>query len=551
MPLLIVILSFIRDCWTALFGHTVNHSDRTERIAPKKKLWKRGEGFMPFGIKRKGKEFHTLPYEEEKKNFACLAKPGQGKTVYFDTVMSTTFCLQYLTGKARALIYDVKGETEVLLKKHGSTPVLLNPLVKGSVGIKLEDFVKNPIDAERLALMFCRTSKPQIAKSESRYWIETSVNLLKLFILALVLRVNNGSLAEFTMRDVLNAIGLAINPTSTEFQHFISVLKKEEQEFILTTLLDERHGKNHLQSLLSVKEDWGIIAALDAQKDRRVGIDDWTEAWVLGFDQTAENLITPFNRFICDQLFDHLIMLENTPEERIAARGIDATYLFLDEGLSVIVPSFEELLRVGRSKGIRAFVTFLNLGILQEVLGEKNASGLLSYFRSIAVMGVSPEDAAYLSEKVIGYETVVYTTPIIAYRYHYDVIETQWLSGEEVIVSRVVSEREIQLPNHRLTWKERIVTGTKKEERLEPIVKAEELSQIAPPDKEGAEVFFYRPNEIAQKGKMTMKMLKKVAPLVFEKTNHKPSPPIDKSELKNFEIKPWTEEERRQLGIEQ
>lgn len=505
---------------------------------------------MPFGVRRSGKEFHKLPLREQSKNVCCMAKPGQGKTFYFDTLISSTFCLQYITGRARALIYDVKGETEVLLKKHGIIPVLLNPLVKGSVGLKLEEFVKNPIGAERLALMFCRTSKSQIAKSESRYWLETSVNLLKLLIKALVLRVDDGSLTAFTMRDVLNAIGLAIDPTSPEFHRYISVLKREEQNLILTTLTDERNGKNHLQSLLSVREDWGIIAALDAQKEKRVGIGDWTEAWVLGFDQTAQNLIDPFNQFICEQLFDHLIMLENTPEERIAARGIDITYLFLDEGLNVLVPNFEELLRVGRSKGVQAFITLLNLGILQEILGEKNASALLSYFRSIAVMGVTPEDAQYLSERIIGYETVVYTTPIIAYRYHYDVIEKQWLSGEDIIASRIVSEREIQLPNHRLTWKERVVTGTKREERLEPIVKAEELSQIAPPDEGGAEVFFYRPNEIAQKEKITMKMLKKAAPQVFQKTNHKPSPPIDKSDLSNFEIKPWAEEERRQLGIE-
>ncbi|MBE9044344.1 type IV secretion system DNA-binding domain-containing protein [Pleurocapsales cyanobacterium LEGE 10410] len=537
-----IIGAFFKD----LFGLNAR-AERAEKISRVWKLWKQHMGTLPFGVNKKG-EFLKVSYEEEVKNLLILGNPGSGKSLLLNTVVSQTVCVNHAVGSSRAIIFDVKGDQEVLLKRHDIDAKILNPLKTEFSALSLASLIRNETDAEDFALTLCQTTKEDVAKGEDRYWKETTKNIFQTIIFSLVQRVHKGEIDEFTYRDIFNAIALiTFNEQGTleldDLMTFLSPLPQKDREYVRANLEHPKNGSNHYSSLMAIVQDWKIIAARDSHATERLTIEDWDGVWLLGFDETAKNLLDPLNRFILNKLMQHCMMLPDKAQDR----AIDATYFIIDEGLLMllsIIDGLDRLMEIGRSKGIRVFLTLLNLSKAREIVGDDALLALLSYFRSIVVTGISYEDAVFLTEHHIGYHTVVYTEPIVEWEYTYSV--TVEFEDEPQIIT---SPTPIARTDHRFIKKERRVVGTKKEERQEPIVRPEDLAQIPPPDKDGSTAFFYRPGEIAQIAKITPEMLEKECPVIFQEDNLRPIPLINKSNPAHFEIKPWTDQERAKFGL--
>ena len=523
-------------------------AERAERKERKMKLWKQGEGSMPFGVNNKKDEFLVLPREEEPKNELIIGMPGTGKSVLLNTTVSKTVCLNEVAGSSRAIIFDVKGDQEVLLKRHDIDAKVLNPLKTEFSALSLSSLVQNETDCETLTLILCQTTKEEISKGDNRYWQETTKDLLQIILFAPVLMVVAGVIDEFTFRDILNAIWLITYDESgrihlEELMKFLSHVSEKDREYVRATLTDPKNGHNHYSSLMAVANTWKLIAARDSHATERLTIQDWNGIWLMGFDETAGNLLVPFNKFILNKLMQHSMMLPDTPEQR----KVEDTYIVIDEGLLMlesVIHGLDRLMEIGRSKGIRVFLTLLNLSKAREIVGDDALLALLSYFRSLAVTGISYEDAVFLTEHHIGYHTVTYTEPVVEWEYTYDI------ELEDGNHCSVTSNAPIARPYYTLLNKERKVVGTIIKELQELIVKPEDLAQMPPADKTGSTIFFYRPGEIAQQVRVTREMLEKECPVIFKDDTLRPIPLIDKSNPAHFEVKPWTPEERAKFGLE-
>lgn len=520
-------------------------SERAEVIIPELKIWETKPGSLPFGV-GDNKDFLVLPTEEEVKNLLIIATPGQGKSLYLNCVVSKTVCLNHLTGRSRSVVFDVKGDQEVLFKAHGITPKVFNPLKETFTAFSLASFVRNELDAERLTLALLNTTKELVSQGDDKYWKETCKTLLQSVITTFVLKVHRKKIDEFTFRDIFNAIALVtFNERGAieldELMQFLSILTPDDAQKVYAFLSDPRHGATHYSSLTTVVNQWKLIAARDSHATERVGINDWDCPWLLGFDAEADNLLVPLNRFILESLTNHCTMLGNTPEER----DFDTTYFIIDEGLMVLpVPGLSKLMDVGRAKGVCVFLTLLNLSKAKDILGENELSSTLSYFKSLAVLGVSIEDANFLCQRKIGEHTVTYTEPIVEYCYTYEVTLTD--EDGNISYSTIISNQTIARTDHRLINKERKIIGTSKEEKRELLVQPEDLGRIPPPSKKGATMFFYREDQLAQKALVTLKMLQKGCP-DSSKSRLTPIPTIDKTNPEYFEIEPWTESERNKF----
>jgi hypothetical protein len=287
-------------------------------------------------------------------------------------------------------------------------------------------------------------------------------------------------------------------------------------------------------------EVWSTIAARYSRATEWVTLDDWdSNVFIFGVGMQDEIVVSFLNRFIFEEIANYLRGLPERkpgdPERKV--------FNIIDEALTILpLPQIDKLMEIGRSKDVSTVVTLLDIAGLQKKpeFGLEGTKAFLNLFRHYAVLGCTRNDAQFLVDNVFGYVEGTRFIPECDYEYEYAPIDPDDLNPP-----RFQDEREV-------INKTRVVTGYRAIPFCEPRVPIESLVQIPPANKKnGMTGYFYSPNQYSEFSTYTAKDYQALFPYLdaIGKEDEECDQLIDSNDPYLCQIKPWSEKERKQLGI--
>lgn len=498
-------------------------------------------GFIPCGIERTrtGIHYRYVEPSEDTKGIAVIAKAGQGKTTFIQFIFSMGLFLVGLLSGYRAIVQDPKRENARILRAMGVPYKNLNPFLYEFAAFDISSVVKNKAAIQRFVLTLMQ--KRELSEL-GEFWDQKVFELLSAIIESLVMMKHQGTIERWQLRDIICALQeIEYSPDDRiEGDSFKTLLRFCPTAQSLIQSINSKTGKSVVSSATGVMEVWSTIAARYSKATEYVTLEDWDKnVFLFGVGMEDEVVVNFLNRFIFEEIANYLRGLperkKGDPERKV--------FNIIDEGLTILpLPQIDKLMEIGRSKDVSTVVTLLDIAGLQKKpeFGLEGTKAFLNLFRHFAVLGCTRNDAQFLVDNVFGYVEGTRYIPECEYVYEYAPVDP-----EDLNPPRFQDEREV-------LKKTRVVTGYRAEPFCEPRVPIESLVQIPPANrKNGMTGYFYSPNQYSEFSTYTAEDYEALFPYqdAIAEEDEECDRPIDPNDPYLCQIKPWSEEERKRLGI--
>lgn len=496
-------------------------------------------GYIPWGIHRTARSlyYRYLEPSEDTKGVVIIAKAGQGKTTLINMILGTGVSLVGIVPGYRAIIQDPKRENARILRAMGVPHKNLNPFLYEFAAFDVSSVIKNKAAIQRFVLTLMQ--KRELSELKE-FWDQKIFELLSAIIESLVMMNHQGLIERWQLRDIICALlEIQYSPDDTLVDDsFEKLLRFCPTRGSIIEFLNSKTGKSVVQSAKGVMEVWSTIAARYSKATEYVTLKDWdNNVFLFGVGMEDEVIVNFLNRFIFEEIANYL---RGLPEQK---KGAPPRKVFniIDEGLTILpLPQIDKLMEIGRSKDVSTVVTLLDIAGLQRKpeFGLEGTKAFLNLFRHFAVLGCTRSDAQFLVDNVFGYVEGTRFIPEWEYAYQYAPTDPE-------NPPRFQDERQV-------ISKTKVITGYRAETFCEPRVPIESLVQIRPANrKNGMTGYFYSPNQYSEFSTYRAEDYEALFPYLnaIDSEDDKCDRLIDPNDPYLCQIEPWSEEERKMLGI--
>lgn len=364
-----------------------------------------------------------IPHVLESGNLIAIGSQGSGKSVVLKPIIQ-----QIIERSNKALIYDAKKEYTELF--FGKRAILINPTDERSHCWNIQSDVTDPESAQLMANCLLTEG------NEDKFWVQ-GARIILAGCLVIMCKTNE----KWGWRELKELLNMDTLEIRQELEKYYPDAKKLVEPDSKTTQGFFSVLSTQLTWLSYVTDVWGELSS-----KRQFSIKDWLTSKLDATTVIVPN--DPAYPQISGPLCSALItLLTRQILSQPDVGDSQETWLILDELADLPkTDALEKWLAMGRSKGAKTLAGMQNTNQLSHIYGDKKAETILSLFSNILCMRLNSHPSAKIVSENIGTRRVRrYTT-------------TTNSEGQKSTSGQIHEE---------------------------PIVRAEELTQLPSPNKKG------------------------------------------------------------------
>lgn len=383
---LIGIIAYINNASAGSSSSWAGHLLRGFRLQSRKPLEEARRPLeFPWGSSK-------VPFEDQPRHFGVIGNTETGKSTWLEVMMSAVFPAVGVRPDYGAIVLDAKRNMVSFLAALGVPLLIFNPLDKRAVGWA----IARNVDSEAMAGEFATAViDAQKSGTENAYFYDSA----RLLIIALILSLQRAKPGTWTLGDLIRAAAnketmeaviRKYHPRPDELSEFFKNSKKGDRNDVITTVK-------------SILNQYSIVAARWESCDRLITVDEAVDqnVLVLGSDHTYSDLISKTNALFLHFLNAVLASLPDSIRRRI--------WIFSDEHqVNGRALGLEKVTTLGRSAGVCVVIAFQSIaGMIDQYEGNEHAvKSLLGLLRHKVIFGLDPDSAQWMSDYINSYEWV-------------------------------------------------------------------------------------------------------------------------------------------------
>ena len=333
-----------------------------------------------------------IPVPEETKGFFFTGKPGTGKTLSFYNIL---YNIKEKTGPSKKIIYDFKGDYVSKFYDLNSD-MIFNPLDRRSV--KWDIFSEfsgsetaRQIMAERIASSVIPDSRGKTGNNE-KFWRDGAREVLTALLNCIRLENRGSNRALFEMLS-LSASQISSKIGGYEIcanaSNFLTPPDSPQAGGIMATLTQYTRFVRYLDKTGS--GGFSITGWLSDGKDGTIFAVNKSD---------MQDVLKPVLTLFLDLLGGGILALPDEPDRRI--------FLMIDEiGTLHEVESLVNILTLGRSKGVSAWLAVQDFSQLDHIYGEDLRKTIINACTSHVYFSVADNSTAETISRLIGEQEAV------------------------------------------------------------------------------------------------------------------------------------------------
>lgn len=299
----------------------------------------------------------TVPPAYTNYHFLAAGTTGSGKTTLLRMLLRSILPAVGSGTDVRVILYDRKVEayTELVDLKLRDHTHILNPFDRRAVAWDIAKDIVDEADAREFATLMI----PE-AEGPNSYFFKAARLLLKTALLALM----EVKPRCWTLRDVMLACA-----NLNDLQALFEVTKDKLPVSLDDFYSAEREARAVRMTLTVENDNYNVLAAAWELAQRRISLQDWVASesvLLLGSSRKYPTALATVNRLLVQRA--NQVLFDYRPPRPNRNRR---TWIFLDEFPSLgRIPTLEEFLTEGRSKGICVVLGFQHIAHVRRCYGD-------------------------------------------------------------------------------------------------------------------------------------------------------------------------------------